>query len=540
MFHLYRGSELLQDNRVHEAKQELEQALSLQPRDAKGQDLLAIVYFRLGLYPRAISIYESLIATHPHSGTPRVNLALCYLKTGQAAGARVELERVLELNPRHSRAWGYLGLAFQRLGDYERAYQAFVTGGHEVMARRLADMVGVAHRELERSVHPDAERERVGLAATQAFEQISRTSSEPGEFHTDRDEPSATPGDRLAGRSSGRWAAVEPGRDTSPDIFGKQPLTPSLLPSLAPSESLLPPPEPPTARKSVPPRPQALGEAGETIVVPRSPGSPQFDDIVAAETGSLHPRAPSSGSKPPSGDRVPSMVPPFSPPELAEAFGRKMLLLSPRLHRAALHPSGLVVLKVTDACAVRLDMVRALSFPSGSDVRVMSRRTQGKDLDEPLGGPSSPMFEVTGSGEVILGPVVGARLSVISISGDPITVREGALTAFDGSVLHESSRFTASDGEAVPMVELRSAFDVADEERATVPAAGSSVVVVSLPLSVAAIEVSEARPVLLRTHVILGWTGRVTPRNVPPSEAPGRSRGFIALHGVGMVFVDGR
>src|SRR3954449_6933332 len=75
LFHLYRGSELLQDNRVHEAKQELEQALSMQPRDAKGQDLLAIVYFRLGLYPRAIAIYESLINMYPQSGTPRVNLA---------------------------------------------------------------------------------------------------------------------------------------------------------------------------------------------------------------------------------------------------------------------------------------------------------------------------------------------------------------------------------------------------------------------------------------------------------------------------------
>ena len=48
LFHLYRGSELLQDNRVHEAKEELEQALHLQPRDAKGQDLLAVVYFVLG------------------------------------------------------------------------------------------------------------------------------------------------------------------------------------------------------------------------------------------------------------------------------------------------------------------------------------------------------------------------------------------------------------------------------------------------------------------------------------------------------------
>ena len=43
---------------VLEAKEELEFALTMQPLDAKGQDLLGTVYFRLGLYPRAIQIYE--------------------------------------------------------------------------------------------------------------------------------------------------------------------------------------------------------------------------------------------------------------------------------------------------------------------------------------------------------------------------------------------------------------------------------------------------------------------------------------------------
>ena len=70
LFHLYRGSELLQDNRVHEAKSELEQALSRKPADPKSQDLLAVVYFRLGMYPRAIAIYEVLVRQHPESVTP--------------------------------------------------------------------------------------------------------------------------------------------------------------------------------------------------------------------------------------------------------------------------------------------------------------------------------------------------------------------------------------------------------------------------------------------------------------------------------------
>src|SRR6476469_1972165 len=106
LFHLYRGSELLQDNRVHEAKEELERALHLQPRDSKGQHLLAVVYFRLGLYPRAIQIYEQLRRANANDTALLLNLALCYLKTRQPQLARRDLEHLLTLNPNHSRAWG--------------------------------------------------------------------------------------------------------------------------------------------------------------------------------------------------------------------------------------------------------------------------------------------------------------------------------------------------------------------------------------------------------------------------------------------------
>jgi hypothetical protein len=204
LFHLYRGSEMLQDNRVHDAKAELEQALSLQPSDPKGQDLLAIVYFRLGLYPRAISIYERLVLAHPEAMTPRVNLALCYLKTGQAAQARTELERVLEANPGHSRAWGYLGLSFQRLGDYERASHAFAAGGHDAMARRLLEMAGQGAPSLRPA--PIADNPEVRRAAGEAFQEIER---DEGAFRPDdAPVPSRSP--------SGTWAAIEPGRERFP------------------------------------------------------------------------------------------------------------------------------------------------------------------------------------------------------------------------------------------------------------------------------------------------------------------------------------
>ena len=70
LFHLSRGSELLMQNRVVEAKEELERALSHRPTDAQSQDLLAGVYFRLGVYPSAIRIWRSIVEEFPELMEP--------------------------------------------------------------------------------------------------------------------------------------------------------------------------------------------------------------------------------------------------------------------------------------------------------------------------------------------------------------------------------------------------------------------------------------------------------------------------------------
>jgi len=183
LFHLYRGSELLQDNRVHEAKEELERALHLQPRDSKGQDLIAVVYFRLGLYPRAIQIYEQLRRKNTNDPALLLNLALCYLKTGQPQLARRDLEQLLELNPTHSRAWGYLGLACERMGDLTQAERAFMQGGHHQMARRISarrDGASLAPIAAEQS-QPTQEVRDVAGAAYQELDagELSFALAEP-------------------------------------------------------------------------------------------------------------------------------------------------------------------------------------------------------------------------------------------------------------------------------------------------------------------------------------------------------------------------
>ncbi|MEO6573041.1 MAG: tetratricopeptide repeat protein, partial [Polyangiaceae bacterium] len=209
LFHLYRGSELLQDSRVLEAKEELEHALLLQPRDPKGQDLLATVYFRIGAFPRAIQIYERLRADSPEDTSLKLNLALCYLKTGQAQGARVELEDVVRLHPEHKRAWGYLGLAYERVGEFDKAVSAFVQGGHSVMAKRISDR-RTGHSINVVSAAQAAESVEIRQAASQAFNEL-----DAGELSFALAEP--------ASHQTGTWRSIElgEGADVAPPPAGR-------------------------------------------------------------------------------------------------------------------------------------------------------------------------------------------------------------------------------------------------------------------------------------------------------------------------------
>ncbi|HET7545558.1 MAG TPA: tetratricopeptide repeat protein [Polyangiaceae bacterium] len=200
LFHLYRGSELLQDNCVSEAKEELERALRVQPQDIEGQGLLGVVYFRLGLYPRAQEIYRDIIVARPDEISPRVNLALCYLKTGQSQLARECLEEVTARVPDHVRAWGYLGLVHERLADYEKAREAFERAGQPHLVRRMQQLIEQL-AQLPESVHPP-ERAEVRAAAADAVQELE--TDEPGFSRASAEAPASR---------AGLWRAVEPGED---------------------------------------------------------------------------------------------------------------------------------------------------------------------------------------------------------------------------------------------------------------------------------------------------------------------------------------
>lgn len=488
LFHLYRGSELLQDNRVHDAKAELEQALRFQPSDPKGQDLLGIVYFRLGLYPRAIAIYEKLVQSHPEAIEPRVNLALSYLKTGQAAAARTELERVVEQNPSHSRAWGYLGLAFQRLGDFERASHAFAAGGHDVMARRLLEMAMIASPNVAVTRHASLVPQAAGAQEGRAAPPVSEDAPSPSGPVA----PQAANDDGLAPEVKVSGAA---------EVRGPAPVT-----AWTPIEHEV------AASPSPPPVTDAPQAQAPAVVPPPA-------RLPSHAIAPPQPHAPPPVSTSPPSVQLPKGQPPVPVMEVL----RDALVVYPRALPIALHPSGVVLVQAANGFAARLDAIRsmALGSPAGEALR---RRVRGRITEEPLGGTSSPIVDLPGKSELLLSAGPRCKLQPIALGEEPLYLREDALAGFEPAVTYENGRLPVGDGDAIPMVQLR----------------GPGTIVASLPEACHGVEVIEGRTVTVRAALVVAWSGRLLPRGLLASEAPAGARGLAAFSGEGMVLLDGR
>jgi hypothetical protein len=390
LFHLYRGSELLQDNCIGEAKEELERALRLQPRDVEGQSLLGVVYFRLGMYPRAIEIYEELIRAYPNETTPKVNLALCYLKTGQQMHAREALEDVIARVPNHRRAWGYYGLVLERLGEYDRAQAAFEHAGQPQLAARMVDLV----QRSQPASHPPGQDEQhveVRRAAADAVAELDANVQDPSLFAR---VPSHDPN---APAHSSRWRAMEPAEEPLPPV------------SRAP-RSLTPP-----SRMGIPSLP-ATAESPRTQA-PKAPAPSPAPGI--AETPSA---------------LIQQTVVPWPAP-------------GQRIHLAG----SLALVRVQVGIAVRNDCLRAV-HPEGQSFRriPLARRHRGRDTHEPFGGPQSWSL-LEGIGALALAASRGKLLSALEVGSEFIYLREARLLGFDASVRFENGRLPAPANEPTPI-----------------------------------------------------------------------------------------
>lgn len=84
-----------------------------------------------GKFAEAAEAYAAIGQTSPakREGWRLNNWGLCYLRLGDAAKARQQLQRSVDAFPDNPVAWNNLGVAYERLGQGEEARQAYARAG---------------------------------------------------------------------------------------------------------------------------------------------------------------------------------------------------------------------------------------------------------------------------------------------------------------------------------------------------------------------------------------------------------------------------
>lgn len=453
LYHLYRGSTLLLQDDVHSAKEELEQALALQPQDAKSQDLLAGVYFRLGVYPRAITIWKQLTAAFPDDPTLRVNLGLALFKTGQSEAALDHVREALRIQPNHARAWGYLGLIHWRRHELAEARDAFLRGGQASMARRMQEALEEESGSFEAtpSHHPPRRPMRT-------MPGISRTSIPlPRETFSTLPAPSAS---EAVINEEAELAAHARAAEDALAAEGRQAMRDAAEAALQriEVEGDFAMADPGRTESEVPAGSWSTHSPGEAVVPERRAilgprvgiSAPLLDDIVAAWS-----------------------------------------LGAPDGSALVLGPEGRLVVQSQNDVFIRLDGLAAVR----GDLRasVVRRHSGGQDLAEPL-GEKEPVMHVRGPFAALYEPPAGREFVLVRLGRDALYVREHVLFGFDDAVRVESARLSLAE-EPVSFAQL----------------SGDGVVVMVLERRPAAVSVDEGQELRVDPARLAGWVGRLFP-----------------------------
>jgi cytochrome c-type biogenesis protein CcmH len=106
----------------------VERHLLQEPDDGKGWDLVAPIYYRNGLYDKAINAYRNAIRTEGKSPERSGNLAESLIALGQGRvndEAIAALNDVLSADPKNPRARFYLALRLEQDGKRAEAFAAY-------------------------------------------------------------------------------------------------------------------------------------------------------------------------------------------------------------------------------------------------------------------------------------------------------------------------------------------------------------------------------------------------------------------------------
>ena len=525
--HLSRGREALEANNLVEAKEELESALDLEPGSEQAQNLLAMVFFKLEEYSRAIRMFRSLVAKNPKVTSLHVNLGLAYLKKEDYRRAVDSLKKVIELDPNHKGARNYLGLAYSKLGEYRNAKEEFEQAGAVKMAKKMEELL---RQQAPEKPKPEKDQETI-----QTEQRI--LESQPNEVV-----------------------------DLPEDIERVKPLEPPPAPPPPPE------PEPEPAPAAPPPEPE-----------PEPAPAPELEDELEGFKIVQEESAYSTFSMEEEPLRQPEPAPIAPPPdarkeeEKAETQRIEPMETPVRLEAAApageeaeAGPAGekeprftrLSTMEVPDKgvflefaeieadTAIRLGrnsyaisqkdkgaLVRFQALPGCKGnyrTELKRKRFKGKETRVVFGGEKDPVVEFKGAG-VLLVSVPEGEIYNLDPEGEVLYLSETFLLAAQGDLQYENGKIPLKDSGELNLVRFQ----------------GSGYVLVSFPGKLYALDLKEGESFSLLPSLLGGWIGNIVPAVkeivLTPDEGKEKEKGkakekeeikhvLVEMKGTGKVF----
>jgi tetratricopeptide (TPR) repeat protein len=477
------------------------------------------------------------------------------LSSGQVEEARAPLERAYELHPKNPKAQNLLGLAYFKLGVFDKAaeiYEILVRDNPVDPTLRVnlglvylkQNALNRATREFETAVDlsPDHKKAQnyLGLAYAQTGEynrakdcfvaagslsMVEKMERALRDSQPDRVEaaplgegaqdgvgpiPPATPIDDLEPQGAepfvqrpaaeeGRPGAAQPSGDPAPAAAEQVEVAP-LAPAVEEAQGGAP--EVPGAAEAsleAPPAPAqaAAAEANDDENNEENPwGQP------AASGSAEVAEAPLEEAQAPSGDAEMRSSPAFVAPSLVE-LTRALAIAPAEAEEPFEATSEIVVVRVRGEVLMRLEGLMAAA--GGLSYVPEMKRFRGRATDKAFGDGERRMVRASGRGTLVL--AARERVFVpVELGEESAYFREDAVFAFEESIVFENGRVPSKIAPDLHLVHLRGR--------------GRVLLCSSGPMHATA--VISGAPVAIPMAVLLGWHGPLTPRIVGlPEEREG-------------------
>lgn len=459
---LEKGGELLNAGNLAEARELLEKAYKLAPKDSKAQNFLGLTYFKMGIFDRASEIYEALVRDNPVDPTLRVNLGLVYLKQGALARATREFETAVDLAPDHKKAQNYLGLAYAQAGEYARAKDCFVAAGSLTMAEKM-----------ERALKDPAKAPR-GPAASEGAEAVDAG-------------PAAGAPSALLEKVKAAPAAEEPPAP-KPEVEIEVEVEPS-RPAEAPVSAW----EGGGVAGEVVTAAQVEEEAIEAPPEPdEAPAPRRLQDDPAAQVRMVEPAPP-----------APALAPEASAGVLPMTELTRTLAVAAATREPFEVQRDLLFVKVQGEILTRLEGLLAVS----GTVQYLPemKRFRGKATDKAFGDGERRMVRLAGAATLTLA-ARGRVFLPVDLAEESAYFLEETVFAFEESVVFENGRVPSRIAPDLHLVHLR----------------GKGRVLLAIPTPARSVAITPGVGCAVPMAVLVGWHGSLTPKIVGlPEERDG-------------------